>query len=198
MKRIKYFLFPSLALIVGLVVGIRVFFPWEDVTELVFLKATSSLPAGVTAEAKDFSVDGFIPAPTVRALDINVLMGSIRITSLKITPMLTNSIKNFAPTVFVDIDRATMDMGGSLASFTGGMVVCLRPKAVSVSDVDIKGDLMAQGNMDFSLTTSKISQADMVLKTPEEMSGALSALSAMLPLKRESDGLWKLKRQEER
>nr|WP_321499736.1 type II secretion system protein GspN [uncultured Dethiosulfovibrio sp.] len=198
MKRITSFLFPSLALIVGLVVGIRVFSPWEDMTELVFLKATSSLPAGMTAEAKGFSVDGFIPAPTVRGLDINVLMGSVRMTSLKITPMLTNSIKNFAPTVYVDIDRATMDMGGSLASFTGGMVVCLRPKVVSVSDVDIKGDLMAQGNMAFSLATSKISQADMVLKTPEEMSGVLSALSAMLPLKRESDGLWKLKRQEER
>lgn len=196
MKKVRSAITLTLVLIVGLLVGARAFFPWEEMAELVFLKLSSRAPAGITLESDGFFVHGLIPSPGVRGLEVKSFMGAVKMGSLKVTPVMMGSLIRLAPTVKVEMERSVATVGGGATSFEGKMVICLKAGMLSVEDVNITGGLVAKGYLEVSLDTSKIIKADMTLKGPKELEGAFSAASAMMPLKRGSDGDWILKREE--
>ncbi len=196
MKKVRCAIMLTLALIFGLLVGVRAFLPWEEMAELAFLKLSSRAPAGITLRSDGFFVQGLIPSPGVKGLEVKSFMGVVKIGSLKVTPVLIGSLFRLAPTVKIEMERSVAMVGGGNTSFGGEMVLSLRAGILSVTDVNITGGLAVQGYLDISLDTSKISKADMTLKSPKELEGVFSAASAMMPLKLGSDGVWSLKREE--
>lgn len=196
MKKVRSAIILIFALILGLMVGARIFLPWEEMAELAFLRLSSRAPAGVTLRSDGFFVQGLIPSPGVKGLEVKSFMGAVKMGSIKVTPILIGSLIRLAPTVRVEMNRSVATVGGESISFEGEMFVSLKSDMISVRDVDIVGGLMAKGYMEVSTATSKIIRADMTLKGPKELEGAFSAASAMMPLKRGSDGVWSLKREE--
>ncbi len=186
----------TLALILGLLVGARAFMPWEDMVELAFLKISSRAPVGITLRSDGFFVQGLIPSPGIKGIEVKSFMGAVKIGSLKVTPILIGSLLRLAPTVMVEMERSVATVGGGNTSFGGEMVLSLRAGTLSVEDVNITGGLVAKGYLDISLDTSKIIEADMTFRSPKELDGVFSAASAMMPLKLGSDGVWSLKREE--
>lgn len=191
MKRLKSALILLFALVIGLLTGLRLFMPWEKITETAFLKATANVPA----EAISYFVEGIVPALGVRGLELKAPMGSIVLESLKGTPLLTRSLLSMAPTVRLDLERAVAQFGGTSTSFRGEIILSLKGGEVSVKDLNLQGGLEIQGNMDLSLETSRIIRADVTIKAPKELGGILSAASAMMPLTQGPEGIWNLKRE---
>ena len=192
MKRLKSVLAISFALMIGLLVGARLFLPWEELIEVTFLRGT----AKVQAEAVGYFVQGTIPTMGVKGLELKAPMGSIRINSLKATPLIIKSITNLAPTVRLELERAIAGVGGTETTFGGVIVLSMGRGALSIKDLKLQGGLEARGKMDISLETSRITQADVAIKAPQELSGVLSAASTMMPLTQGADGVWNLKREE--
>ncbi|MDD4835987.1 MAG: hypothetical protein PHU72_02615 [Dethiosulfovibrio sp.] len=196
MKKVRSVITLTLALIVGLLVGARAFLPWEEIAELAFLKLSSRAPSSITLRSDEFFVRGLIPSPGVKDFEVKSFMGAVKIGSLSVTPVVVGSLTRLAPTVKVKMERSVATVGGGAISFDGEMILSLRSGRLSVEDIDITGGLVAKGYLDISLETSKIIKADMTLKGPNELDGVFSAASAMMPLKRGSDGVWSLKREE--
>lgn len=196
MKKIRFVVTLVLALLLGLLVGARLFMPWNEITELAFLKASSRTPDGVTLDSKSYFVQGLIPSLGIRGIELKTFMGSVSVDSLKTTPLLTASLMSLSPTALVEIDGAMTNVGGKDSSFRGSLVVSIKPGRVSIEKLNLTGDLSTKGGLDISLETSKIIRADMTLECPKELEGALSAASAMMPLERGTDGVWTLKREE--
>ncbi len=196
MKKVRSAITLTLAMVVGLLVGARAFLPWEEITELAFLSLSSRAPSSVTLRSDEFFVQGLIPSPGVKDFEVKSFMGAVKIGALSVTPVVIGSLTRLAPTVKVEMKRSVATVGGGAISFDGEMLLSLRSGTLSVEDIDITGGLVAKGYLEISLETLKIIKADMMLKGPNELEGVFSAASAMMPLKRESDGVWSLKREE--
>lgn len=182
---------------VGMIAGIRLFFPWEKVLELSFLKgAQIGNVSGLDIRAEAFSVDGALPSFVVKKAKIKAFMGEIRINEIRITPSLWKTLFTLAPSAEIDVEEGVLSLGGKDSSFSGSVACSLLKGAVSLEEWNFGGDLSVKGKVKFSMKNKKILLAAMSIKAPSEMDGPLSAASSMLPLKKGDDGIWILSREE--
>lgn len=185
------------SLAVGVIGGVRIFFPWEKAMELAFLKGARIVTSlGLDMGARDFSVDGLIPSFRAGEVKIVSFMGQINIKKVSLTPLLWKSLSGLAPGASLVLDGGTLSLGGGAGSFSGSVTFRLKGGVIFVEDCRIEGDLSAEGGFVYSPKKGRILKARMSIRVPAEMDGTLALASSMAPLKKQGDGSWILEREE--
>ncbi|PIE54859.1 MAG: hypothetical protein CSA35_04390 [Dethiosulfovibrio peptidovorans] len=198
MRRFRAFLAIAVALITGILVGIRLFIPWALGAELAFLQASSYASSyGADLQVLRFGDRGVIPTVTMRGLSLNSsMMGNLRCDEVAVRPLIMESVLHWSPTAQLTVSRGVLALPGGVDHRLDGAMTCLLSSGtILLSDVALTGDLSAQGRVSISPERGKILEADMVISVPEDMDGAMTVLSQLFPMKRSPDGTWALSRE---
>lgn len=197
MRRLRAFLVVSATLIVGVLVGLRLFIPWALGAELAFLRAsTNGASYGVDLQALRFGDRGLIPTVTAGGLSMKSMMGDLRCDEVAIRPLIVPSLLHWAPTARLTVTRGALSLPGGVDRRVDGTMTCsLSSGTIVLSDVAITGDLSARGDVLVAPNQGRILEAHMSISVPDDMDGAMTVLSRLLPLKRGDDGIWTLNRE---
>lgn len=196
MKIIKVFMFYVAPLLIGIVVGLSVFFPWQDVCELAFLKSSSmAAKRGLEIKADSFEKNGLLPAFTIKGFSIKYFMGGADFKEVHLIPQLTASIIKKSPVLKVELDTGKIELSAMVdKQLSGAFFVSVKNDILNVNRLNLTGDISVKGDVSLSVKTKKILAANVKIKVPEEMSAPMNTLRNMLPLNRKPDGSWLLSR----
>jgi hypothetical protein len=104
----------------------------------------------------------------------------------------------FARGVAVDLrlGSGTLQLlqGQSLGWQRGVLALKAGASGVDVADLDLTGDLTVKGGFLFDPGQGKLSRAALEIAVPPEADSLMTGLRALLPLRKESDGRWKVER----
>ena len=196
MKIIKAFFTYIVPLIVGLFIGLSLFFPWQDVFELVFLRSSSiAAKNGVEVQAESFEKKGLLPSFIVEGMSVKYFMGGAKLKKIRIVPQVLSSVVKKRIVVKLDIDSGKLELPAMVdKKLSGSLLVLWKPGALEVNRIKLDGDISAAGDVSVNLKNKKILMADVNIKVPADMSAPMNTLRKMLPLKRNPDGSWLLSR----
>lgn len=207
MKIVK-FLLKGLVFVVGILLAVWFFMPWQQVGEYALLRAAQQLkaPAAITYAAVDGVSGGFI----VKDLDVRGLMGMVNLSckTLKITPDLFASVMGVAPTCHIAFT------GNALGEITilrkkipaiyigdGGVTISLGRREILLEGLRSNGDLSMNGVLALAPRADRvIAWSDVMLNVKSEaFEKELPSLQQALglPLQQESPGKpgqWVLRR----
>ncbi|MCF4150752.1 hypothetical protein L2W58_02965 [Dethiosulfovibrio sp. F2B] len=186
--------------LLGLLIGSRLFIPWNEISELGFLRVSSSLYGSTetTISARDFSNEGIFPTFSFKGVDIDGLGIQVHLESLKVAVKPLSSVLTGRVVVDVYLNKGSLSLPGDQPRSFGGNFNCsYGEEEIEISDVDIKGDISASGKSTMSVSNKRITEADMAFSVPETMEGVFPMAKKYLPLSKGEDGTWLLRRKKE-
>ncbi len=181
-------------LISGLCAAFWYFMPWREVGGAVLSLAAPQLErrgmrmnfAGVRSQSGEqgFTIDG---------LSIGGFT-NFNFDSITIHPQLMASIMNFAPVLEISFKNGSMTMGQKINFGDGGLLLTASPNDILVERLRTNGDFAVNGFLTFSPARMRISRAEASLKIPADFEDNMKTLQSFLPLVREGNGNWYLRR----
>ncbi|EFC90185.1 hypothetical protein Dpep_0153 [Dethiosulfovibrio peptidovorans DSM 11002] len=196
MRRIRSVLAALLILSFGLIIGLRLFLPWEDLGELAFLEASRELSrSGIFLQASRFDDEGVVPVFVVDRVEMEGFGGGATFETVKVRPMPLRSIILGKPTASIELIGGAVSLPGDRGRRIGGSLeVSYGQGRITIAEIEMAGDIKASGSLSISPNKGRIVEADVTLKTPADLDGALSMASRFMPLSRNGEGDWILKR----
>jgi hypothetical protein len=182
LKRILRALFLLVVLLVGFAAGLWAFFPWNQAAQVAFDGAVRNLNGrGIDLTALDVSGRGGL-RPSVALIE-----GSL-------DPVRSLFARGVAVDLRLGSGTLQLLQGQSLGWQRGALALKAGAAAVEVADLDLTGDLTVKGGFLFDTGQGKLSQAALEIAVPPEADSLMTGLRALLPLRKESDGRWKVER----
>ena len=114
--------------------------------------------------------------------------------SLTLRPELLVSLAVLAPVCEVAFTDGRLTMGQPMAFGDGGFVVTASPREVLFEKLRTNGDFRVLGFMTIDPERMKIGRAEAELIVPESFEENMRTLGNFLPLVKEGDGRWFLRR----
>ena len=182
----------ALILLVGFLAALWAFMPWREVGSFAMALAASRMErqgmtltySGVEDVRGGFSVK-----------DVT-LSGFTRVAcdSLTLRPGLLASLAALAPVCEVSFTKGSLTMGQPMIFGDGGFVVTASPHEVLFEGLRTDGDFRIRGFMTIDPDRMKIGRAEAELLVPEAFEDNMETLRNFLPLEKEGDGRWFLRR----
>ena len=114
--------------------------------------------------------------------------------SMTLRPDLLASLALLAPVCEVAFSRGSLTMGQPMAFGDGRFLLTASPTEVSFEELRTDGDFRIRGFLTLDLGRMKIGRAEAELLVPEAFEENMETLRNFLPLEKEGDGRWFLRR----
>ena len=182
----------ALILLAGFLAALWAFMPWREVGSFAMALAASRMErqgmtltySGVEDVRGGFSVrDVTLSGFTRFACD-----------SLTLRPGLLASLAALAPVCEVSFTKGSLTMGQPMTFGDGGFVVTASPREVLFEGLRTDGDFRIHGFLTIEPDRMKIGRAEAELLVPESFEENMETLRNFLPLEKEGDGRWFLRR----
>ncbi|MBQ9566288.1 MAG: hypothetical protein IJU98_11945 [Synergistaceae bacterium] len=173
-------------------VSLWFFLPWREVGTAALSLGASELEkrgmrlsfSGVSdAEggftARDLSLGGFL---------------TLSFQSLTLRPQLLASLMNLAPVCEVEFQGGSVTMGQPMSFGSGGFLLTATPHEVLLERLRADGEFSLMGFVAIDLDKMRIGRAEAALKAPSSFEENMGTLQNFLPLVREGNGNWFLRR----
>ena len=168
----------ALILLAGFLAALWAFMPWREVGSFAMALAASRMERqGISV--RDVTLSGF----TRFACD-----------SLTLRPGLLASLAALAPVCEVSFTKGSLTMGQPMTFGDGGFVVTASPREVLFEGLRTDGDFRIHGFLTIEPDRMKIGRAEAELLVPEAFEDNMETLRNFLPLEKEGDGRWFLRR----
>ena len=182
----------ALILLAGFLTALWLFMPWREVGAFAMSLAASRMERQgmtLTYRGVEASQGGF----TVRDVSLS---GFTRFSceSLTLRPELLASLAVLAPVCEVAFTDGRLTIGQPMAFGDGGFVVTASPREVLFEKLRTNGDFRVLGFMTIDPERMKIGRAEAELIVPESFEENMRTLGNFLPLVKEGDGRWFLRR----
>lgn len=198
LKRILRALFLLVVLLVGFAAGLWAFFPWNQAAQVAFDGAVRNLNGrGIDLTALDVSGrGGLCPSVAVRGVVMNhpLLTANVALIEGSLDPVRSLFARGVAVDLRLGSGTLQLLQGQSLGWQRGALALKAGAAAVAVADLDLTGDLTVKGGFLFDTGQGKLSQAALEIAVPPEADSLMTGLRALLPLRKESEGRWKVER----
>lgn len=169
--------------------------PWGQVGEYIFsnmAKKMSQQGSSLSYTSVSASGNGF----TVEDVAAKGLI-KFSFKSLTVTPDLLGSLFNLAPTSRVSFTQGAFQMSQPLLLGNGRMTAMLRPDEIFLENLRTDGDFSVNGFVGIAPAQGRISRAEASIKVSENLESDMELLKGFLPLVKEAQGRWVLRRQKE-
>ena len=192
MKRPLVILFRTLLFLAAFGVVLWLFMPWREVgTAALSLGAPVLEKQGVRLGFSGVSAaDGGF---TVNDLSVGGLL-SLSFRSITIRPQFLMSVMNLALVCEVEFKGWTATIGQPISLGDGGFLLTASSHEVMLERLKTDGDFSILGFLSFDLDKMRIGRADAALKVPASFEENMGTLQGFLPLVREGNGNWFLRR----
>ena len=182
----------TLLLLVGFLTALWTFMPWREVGAFAMSLAASRMER----QGMKLAYSNVEPAEGGFIVRDVALSGFTRFTceSLTFRPAFWASMAVLAPVCEVAFTGGTVTMGAPMAFGDGGVVVTASPKEVLLEGLRTDGDFRVQGYLTVDPGRMKIGRAEAELAVPPAFEENLETLVNFLPLVKEPDGRWFLRR----
>jgi hypothetical protein len=192
MRRPLVILLGTLLFIAAFGATLWFFMPWREV-------GTAALSLGAPALEKQGLRLGFSGVSAVdggfMVSDLSLGgMVSLSFQSVTIRPQLLMSVMNLSLVCDVEFRGWTATMGLPMSFGDGGFLLTASSREVMLERLNTDGDFSVSGFLSFDLGKMKIGRADAALKVPESFEENMGTLQNFLPLVREGNGNWFLRR----
>lgn len=182
----------ALILLAGFLTALWLFMPWREVGAFAMSLAASRMERQgmtLTYRGVEAAQGGF----TVRDISLS---GFTRFSceSLTLRPELLASLAVLAPVCEVAFTDGRLTMGQPMAFGDGGFVVTASPREVLFEKLRTNGDFRVRGFMTIDPERMKIGRAEAELIVPDSFEENMQTLENFLPLVKEGDGRWFLRR----
>ena len=182
----------ALLLLVGFLAALWIFMPWREVGAFAMSLAASRLERQgmrLSYAGVEDARGGF----TVRDVSLS---GFTRFScaSMTLRPDLVASLALLAPVCEVAFSRGSLTMGQPMAFGDGGFLLTASRAEVSFEELRTDGDFRIRGFLTLDLGRIKIGRAEAELAVPPAFEENLETLRNFLPLVKEGDGRWFLRR----
>ena len=183
-----------LLLIIGFCIALWIFLPWREVGGAALSLARPVLEqrglrlnfAGVRSQSGE---QGFI----IDGLEIAGIT-NFSFDSLTIRPEFLASLMNFAPVCDIRFRGGSMTMGQKIDFGDGSLLLTASPNNILIENLRTNGDFAVNGFIEINSAQAKISRAEASLRVPSEFENNMQTLQNFLPLVREGNGNWFLRR----
>ena len=129
----------------------------------------------------------------VRDLSLGGLL-NVSFQMLILRPQPLMSVLNLAPACEVEFQGGVVTMGQPLSLGDGSFLLTASPREVLLERLRTNGDFALQGFLTVDLNSMKIGRAEAALRVPASFEGNMGTLQNFLPLVREGNGNWFLRR----
>jgi len=187
-----------IAIIIGLLTGAVIFFPWQELSSLAMAKGFDvAAKNGIYASVRGNSCEGVLDKSFVyNGLTIDFPLFRFYTNELRVDPEMISSLLHhdarasieFGSGEITPVTRQKLEWNGGSANVTAGS------DSISVSDIDIRGKVSASGYVEISRASGRMSHARLTLKVPSEMDRAMQMLgsSGMFSVSKIKDGEWRI------
>ncbi|WP_299302070.1 hypothetical protein [uncultured Fretibacterium sp.] len=182
----------ALILLAGFLAALWAFMPWREVGSFAMALAASRMERqGMTLTYS--GVEDVRGGFSVRDV---TLSGFTRFScaSMTLRPDLLASLALLAPVCEVAFSRGSLTMGQPMAFGDGRFLLTASPTEVSFEELRTDGDFRIRGFLTLDLGRMKIGRAEAELLVPEAFEENMETLRNFLPLEKEGDGRWFLRR----
>lgn len=176
----------------GFLASLWFFLPWREVGAAAMSVASSQLERRgmrISYSGVDDADGGF----TVRDLSVGGFV-SLSLESVTITPQMSASIMALAPMCAVSFKGGSMTMGQAMDLGSGRFLLTAGRDEIMLENIRTNGDFALNGFMSMIPSTMKIGRAEASLRVPESFESNMETLTNFLPLVREGNGNWFLRR----
>ena len=182
----------TLLLLAGFLAALWAFMPWREVGAFALSLAASRLERqGMRLTQTD--VEGIQGGFTLRGVSLS---GFTRFSfeTLTLRPRLLPSLAALAPVCEVAFTGGSLTMGQPMPFGDGGFIVTASPSEVLIERLRTNGDFRVMGFLTFDPGRMKIGRAEAELVVPATFEENMETLRNFLPLVKEGDGRWFLRR----
>ena len=196
----KRLLIKALVLTAGIIMGLLLFFPWNNASETLLSVASRVMADnGIFVTVKDSEVSGvFSKNFTYRGINADFPVFRITLREATLTPSIISSLFSGKRSCHITVGR------GSLVPVTrqplewnsGEAELTLTQEGLLLEDISFTGKTSITGFMEISRVTMKIARAKLLLKVQPELDRVLEMISrtGMLPLSKIKNGEWRIER----
>ena len=192
MRRWFGFLFRTLLFLAGFGAALWTFMPWREVGAAALALASERVErSGMRLSFSDVepAEGGF----SVNGLSLGGFM-TLSCGAVTLRPQLMASLLNLAPVCEVTFRGGVMTMGQPLDFGDGGFLLTASPNEILLERLRANGDFSIQGFLTVDPARMKIGRAEAALRIPSSFEGNMETLRGFLPLVREGNGNWFLRR----
>ncbi|MCR4819474.1 MAG: hypothetical protein K5841_11010 [Fretibacterium sp.] len=194
MKRTFLFILRTLLLLVGFCAALWVFLPWREVgTAAVSLGGGLLEKQGIRLNCLD--VEGVEGGFTINGLSVRGFV-NLSFASVTLRPQLLASLMSLTPVCEVAFRGGSMTMGQKLILGDGGFLLTASPNEVLLEGLHSDGDFALDGFLAIDPARMKIRRAETAVRVPPSFEENMNTLRSFLPLVKEGNGNWFLRRQE--
>ena len=194
MKKAFFLLGRMLLFMGGFCAALWFFMPWREVGASALSLASKRLEQrGMRLVWSDVEAVETGQGFTVRGLSLGGFM-TLTFDSLTLRPQLLPSIMALAPVCDVAFRGGAMTMGQPMDFGGGGFLVTAGSSEVLLERLRADGDFGLQGFLSIDPARMKINRAEAALKIPPSFEGNMDSLRGFLPLVKEGNGSWFLRR----
>ncbi|MCR5346498.1 MAG: hypothetical protein K6E38_01875 [Fretibacterium sp.] len=194
MKRMFLFLLRTVLLLVGFCAALWIFLPWREVgTAAVSLGSSILEKQGIRLSCPD--VEGVEGGFTMNSLSVGGFV-NFSFASVTLRPQLLTSLMSLAPVCEVAFRGGSMTMGQKMNLGDGGFLLTVSPGEVLLEGLHADGDFAMDGFLTIDPARMKIGRAETAVRVPPSFEENMNTLKNFLPLVREGNGNWFLRRQE--
>ena len=192
MKRWLWMLLRACLFLAGLCVAFWIFMPWREVGAAALTLASQRMEqrgmklsfSGVEGEDGGFSVNG---------LALGGFM-NFACDSVTLRPQLAASLLSLAPVCEVAFRGGSLTVGQAMNFGNGGFLLTASPNEILLERLRTNGDFAVQGYLTVDPARMRIGRAEAALRFPSSFEGNMETLKGFLPLVREGNGNWFLRR----
>ncbi len=200
MMKFKHYLRLALYTLLGFLLAGFLFFPWDAIGDCLMARglavaAKNGIYAAVGSNFTQGIADKEFVYQKVTA-DFPVFRFSA--SQMTVNPEILRTLVAAKPSCTIEFGRGEIIpvTRQKLEWVSGAAEISVSNGIISVSEIDFKGKLSANGFLEISMETGRMSRANMTLKVPTEMDRALEMLggSGVMPITKIKAGEWKVER----
>lgn len=183
--------------IVGALVALWIFMPWDKIGEFIVLSAERRASSmGVSVRHSSVSGSWYGPKIVINDFSGKYLIAGGEFRIISVTPLYVQSIIHFSPAMSVSFSGGKVslpvvndtDLGSGQVEVSYKDGVVLLKNLISDGEISLNGYIAIRGR--------EIDEADLMIKVPEKFESYMSTMKAMIPsLNKESTVLWRIKKE---
>ena len=200
MMKFKHYLRLALCTALGFIAAGFLFFPWNAIGDYLMARGlTAAAKNGIYAAVAANSAQGVIDKEFVyQKVTADFPVFRFSASQMIVNPGMIRTIATAKPSCKIQLGRGEIIpvTRQKLEWVSGAADISVSGGIIYVSNIDFKGKFSANGFLEISAETGKMSRANMTLRVPQEMDRAFEMLgsSGMVPITKVKAGEWKVER----
>ncbi len=180
--------------------GLWWFFPRQEAVDYgVALVSRMASHRGVKLTVRGATVGGgLVPQVQMEEIEARSPLLSVRSMAVQARWNPLASLASGSLALDLSWENGGLEAFGKHMTWDGGTTrMEMTPRNLRCAGLDLRGSVQARGDVTVDLAAARIRSAQVRLSVPGDMDSVLGAAAMILPLQKESEGLWHLTREDD-